>query len=210
MNFDHRDFWRRYQTGLEVSVASSRRLPDKLLGVRDGFLRYFHDALSRPIPVSVAARLDDDVAPLPLDDGETLMLARRRALELARQAGDAGDPPIGDFVVGSESGLSLQEVGDERRFFVRSWTVVCALGREAWGSSGAVQLPAELIEGLADAEVPFAIPGTRRGGGMVASLTGGLETRRSATALATFHALSSLFYGVLESGPGRRPGGSTP
>ena len=33
------------------------------------------------------------------------------------------------------------------------------------------------------------------------SLTGGLETRRKNIALSTFHALSTLFYGVLESRP---------
>ena len=40
---------------------------------------------------------------------------------------------------------------------------------------------------------------------MVSSLTGGLEQRRSATALATFHAVATLMYGVLENRPhGRR------
>lgn len=205
MNVDHKDFWRRYQTGIEVSVAAGRRLPDKLLGVRDGFVRYFHEALSRPIPISVSARLDDDVAPLPLDDEETLDLARRRAHEVSAMLDDCDlAEVIGSFVVGTESGLAVHGAGERRHFFVRTWTVARALGREAWGSSGAVQLPPELTEGVDDADVPFAVPGTRRGGGMVASLTGGLETRRGATALATFHALSSLFYGVLESSPGRR------
>ena len=52
--------------------------------------------------------------------------------------------------------------------------------------------------------MPFAFPGTRRSGGMVSSLTGAVETRRSATALATFHAVSTLMYGRLESHPHRR------
>jgi hypothetical protein len=70
---------------------------------------------------------------------------------------------------------------------------------EAWGASGSVQLPDRLVAGLDGAQIPFAVPGTRRAGGMISSLTGGLENRRRATAQSTFHALSTLFYGVLES-----------
>lgn len=198
MSFDHRDFWRRYQAGLDVAVASGPRLPDKLLGVRDGFLRYFHDGLSRRVPVTVASKLEDDVAALPLDDGEILDLARRRVLALEEQAGPEG------FLVGTESGLAVATAGGLRRVFVRTWTVIRAHEREAWGSSGALQIPADLVEGLDDTDIQFAVPGTRRGGGMVASLTGGVETRRRATALATFHALSSLLYGVLENSPGHK------
>lgn len=199
MAFDHRDFWRRYQTGVDVSVASGPRLPDKLLGVRDGFLRYFHDGLSRPVPVSVSSKLEDDVSSLPLDDDEILELARRRVLALEQMIGSSDG-----FLVGTESGLAVHSTGGLRHVFVRTWTVVRAHDREAWGSSGALQMPSDLIEGLEEIDIQFAVPGTRRGGGMVASLTGGMETRRKATGLATFHALSTLLYGVLESSPGHR------
>lgn len=182
-----------------MSVASGPRLPDKLLGVRDGFLRYFHDGLSRPVPVSVTSRLEDEMAPLPLDDDEILNLARRRVLALEEQVGSSEG-----FLVGTESGLAAQSAGGLRRVFVRTWTVVRVNALEAWGSSGALQMPADLIEGLDETDIQFAVPGTRRGGGMVASLTGGVETRRKATALATFHALSSLLYGMLESSPGHK------
>jgi hypothetical protein len=40
----------------------------------------------------------------------------------------------------------------------------------------------------------------------MASLTGGLETRRRATALSTLNALSTLFYGIFERRPARWPG----
>ncbi|MDA8017404.1 MAG: inosine/xanthosine triphosphatase [Thermoanaerobaculia bacterium] len=199
MAFDHRDFWRRYQTGIDVSVASGPKLPDKLLGVRDGFLRYFHDGLSRPIPVSVSSKLEDDAAPLPLRDEETLELARRRVRALESEMEDNEG-----FLVGTESGLAIHLVAGRQCHFVRTWTVIRAHCRESWGSSGALQIPSELIEGLAQNDLRFAVPGTRRGGGMVASLTGGVETRRRATALATFHALSSLLYGILESSPGHK------
>jgi len=180
-------------------VADS--IPDKLLGVREGFLRYFHDGLDRPVPVSVVARPETDGAdaPLPITDEEILELARRRALDLQARMGEAFD-----FCVGSETGLLNFGAGDEERSFVRSWTVLIGLGEEVWGSSGSLQMPRRLIDGIAEAEVPYAIPGTRRSGGMVSSITGGLENRRSATALSTLHALSTLLYGQLQARPLRR------
>ena len=42
------DFGRR-----RIGVAVGSDLPDKLLGVRDGFVRYFHHGLQRPVPVAV-------------------------------------------------------------------------------------------------------------------------------------------------------------
>lgn len=198
MTSDVKGFWQRFQSGIEVAVGGD--LPDKLLGVRDGFVRYFHHGLERSVPVSVMPQpLDESRTPLPVTDADTLALARRRALELKRLHGDAFA-----FHVGTEAGLLLFESDGQERYFVRSWTVVLGLDEETWGSSGSVQLPQRLIQGLDREDLPFAVPGTRRSGGMVRSLTGSLETRRSATALATFHALSTLMYGRLESHPHRR------
>lgn len=182
-------------------MAVGGSLPDKLLGVRDGFLRYLREGLERPIPVAVVPHpQDEDATPLPVADREILELARKRAVELESGLSDRGY----HFHVGTEAGLLVFAAGGEERHFVRSWTVLRGLGEEAWGSSGAVQLPTRLIAGLDGERIPFAIPGTRRRGGMVASLTGGLENRRSATALATFHALATLLYGRLEARPAPR------
>jgi hypothetical protein len=41
------------------------------------------------------------------------------------------------------------------------------------------------------------VPGTRRSGGLISALTAGAEDRRGAISEAAFHALSTLFYGVL-------------
>ena len=193
-----KDFWQRFHDGIEVVVGGD--LPDKLLGVREGFLRYF-DGLERPVPVSVTPRHqpDEPQVPLPLSDGEILQLAQKRAHRLA-EAEDVGHA----FCVGSETGMTTARTGTETRHFVRTWTVVVGLGEEAWGSSGSVQLPERLIQGLDDAEIPFVIPGRRRSGGMVSSLTSGEENRKSATSLATFHAVSTLMYGLIESRPPRR------
>ncbi len=192
-------------------------LPDKLLGVRDGFVRYFHHGLHRPVPVSVSPQPLDGLEALPaLSDAEILDLARRRAIRLEERLGAGRPNPAFAFYVGSETGLLTYEdpdggsggLDDEPRYFVRTWTVVRGLEDEAWGSSGSVQLPRHLIRGLERGDLPFAIPGRRRSGGMVGSLTGGLETRRDATALATLHAVASIMYGLIESRAGtRRSGG---
>lgn len=189
------DFWARFQSGIEVAVASSE--PDKLLGVRDGFLRYFYDGLEHPVSVAVRAEPEpEDNSFLPLADEDILALARRRVAAVHGRLGD-----LYPFYACSESGLHSLEVDGDTRYFVRNWTVLLGPAGEACGGSGSVQLPTALIEGIDAESIPYAIPGTRRRGGMVSSLTGGLETRRKAVALSTLHALSSMLYGVLESRP---------
>lgn len=196
---DLRDFWHRFQTGIEVGVAGDGS--DVLLGVRDGFLRFFHDGLDRPVAVAVVPQEEGEASRggLPLSDEEGLRRARDKAHRLEeRLRGNY------HFYVGSEGSLHTVEIDGQSRYFVRNWTVILAGLGEAWGSSGSLQLPERLVEGLAGDQIPFAVPGTRRSGGMISSLTGGLETRRTSVATATLHALSSLFYGVLESYPLRR------
>lgn len=190
---DIKDFWYRFRSGVTVAVAGN--LPDKLLGVRDGFMRYFQERTAHVGPVRVVPHpLDESRVPLPLDDLEILGLARQRALELKEAAGAESD-----FCVASETGLLAVRLGEETRQLVRTWTVVFGLGDEAWASSGSIQLPERVIRGLDDAQIPLSIPGTRRRGGMVSSLTGGLESRRTSTALATFYAVSTLTYGLHET-----------
>jgi non-canonical (house-cleaning) NTP pyrophosphatase len=198
MQRDLRAFWSRFQAGIEVAVASSA--PDKLLGVRDGFLRCFHDGLGRPIPIAVVPHQDgNERLGLPMSDEETIRLARRRATELREELGATYH-----FYVGSEGGLHSLELEGKMHYFVSSWTVIVGLAGEAWGASGSVEIPQRLIQGLDDHQIPFAIPGTRRKGGMTSSITGGLETRRSAVSVSTFNALSTVLYGILESHPLRR------
>lgn len=84
---------------------------------------------------------------------------------------------------------------------MRYWTVVRSLIGESWGSSGSIQLPDRLVYGLDSDQIPFAVPGTRKRGGMISSLTGQLENRRKAISSSTLHAISTLFYGLIESRP---------
>lgn len=194
-----RDFWHRFQSGVDVAVAGE--LPDTLLGVRDGFLRYFDGRGVAHGPITVLPFRLEEPEHVPFKDEEILTIARRRARELRRGEGDRHA-----FYVGTETSVASVADGDAVRQLVHCWAVVIGLDDEAWGASGAVQLPQRLIAGLDQDRLPFAVPGRRRSGGTISSLTGGLESRRSATSLATFHALSTLTYGLLESRrPGRRP-----
>lgn len=171
--------------------------PDKLLGVRDGFLRFFHDGLDRPISVAVVPQaVEEPPLGLLISDEEVLRLTRQRVLDLEQALGDNYH-----FYVATEGGLHSLEVDGRLRYFVRNWTVVRGLLGEAWGSSGSIQLPDRIVAGLDSDQIPFAVPGTRKSGGMISSLTGRLETRRKAIASSTLHAISTLFYGVLESRP---------
>ncbi|HEV2854196.1 MAG TPA: DUF84 family protein [Thermoanaerobaculia bacterium] len=192
---DLKNFWQRLQTGVEVAVAG--HTADKLLGVRDGFLRFFHDGLDRTVSVAVVPQsVEEEPVGLLVSDEEVVRQARKRALELEERLGGNYH-----FYIASEAGIESLDVDGKQGYLVRNWTVIRSPLGEAWGSSGAVQLPDRLVSGLDSAQIPFAIPGTRRSGGITSSLTGGLETRRKNIALSTFHGLATLFYGVMESRP---------
>ena len=179
-------------------MAVDNPTPDKLLGVRDGFMRYFHEGFGRELPVAVVPQEGaPDIHGLPVSDASVIQEARDRVLELAERLGESYH-----FYVASEGGLHTVDLEDNPLYFIRNWTVIRGRIGEAVGGSGSVQLPERLIAGLNSQQIPLAVPGTRRRGGMISSLTGGLENRRRATTLSTVHALSTLFYGTLER-PGR-------
>lgn len=191
-----KNFWQRLQTGVEVAVAGNSS--ETLLGIRDAFLRYFHDGLEKTVSVAVVPQTVEGAQPigLPVSDEEVLRLARQRVREMEERLGDQYH-----FYIANEGGLHHIEVDGKTCYFVRNWSVIRSPLGEAWGASGSVQLPERIIVGLDSDQIPFAIPGTRKSGGMLSSLTGGLETRRRAISASTLHALCSLFYGVMESRP---------
>jgi non-canonical (house-cleaning) NTP pyrophosphatase len=192
-NTDLKTFWQKLQGGIEVAVAGNSS--DTLLGIRDAFLRFFHDGLDKTVSVVVVPQNVESppLHGLPVSDEETLARARSCVTDMESRLGGAYQ-----FYMANEGGIHSLELDGRTCWFVRNWTVVRSPLGEAWGSSGSVQLPDRLIEGLDSAQVPFAVPGTRRSGGMVRSLTGGIETRRTAIATSALHALSTLFYGILE------------
>jgi non-canonical (house-cleaning) NTP pyrophosphatase len=192
---DTKNFWQKLQSGVEIAVAGNH--PETLLGIRDAFLRFFHDGLDKIVSVAVVPHaVEPPPIGLPVSDEETLALARGYVKEMEERLGDTYQ-----FYMAAEGGIHSVEVDGRACHFVRNWAVVRSPLGEAWGSSGSVQLPERLIAGLDSAQIPFAIPGTRRSGGMIRSLTGGLESRRKAVSTSTLHAISTLFYGVLESRP---------
>jgi len=122
------EFWRRFQSGVAVAVASG--MAETLLGVREGFLRFFHDGLDRAIPVAVVSHPENQVehGGLPYGDRATLELTRSHAEALRGSLGDAYD-----FYVACEGGIHGVELGGESRFFIRSWTVILGPANEGWG-----------------------------------------------------------------------------
>ena len=195
---DLSEFWRRFPTGVEVAVAGSN--PDKLLGVRDGFRRYLYEGLHHSLPVAVVPHDEvDEPSSLELTDEATVAQARDKAAVLQRRLGSTYH-----FYAAAEGGLHVVDGSDGPHYFVRSWVAIIGVLGEAWGASGSLEIPRRLLEGLDEGQLSFAVPGTRRSGGMISSLSGGLESRRTAVTQATMHALSTLFYGVLESRSIRR------
>ena len=166
-----------------------------LLGVRDGFQRFLNTSFERLVPVAIVAQPPAEPSSgLPLSDRETLALARIHAAKLEESLG--GDY---HFYVGAEGGLHRWELEGDAAYFVRYWAALRGLGDETWGSSGSLQIPRHLVAGLERDDVSVALPATRRRGGMLAALSQGRETRRTAVALAVFHALTTRFFGILGS-----------
>ncbi|HUP43620.1 MAG TPA: DUF84 family protein [Thermoanaerobaculia bacterium] len=192
-----RDFWQRLQRGVEVAVAGST--PDRHLGVRDGFVRFFRERFDRPVSSAVVPQSgEEEAVGLPVSDREVMALVERRAAALEQRFRGQYH-----FFVASEGGLHTIDRDGETLCFVRNWTLLLSPIGRAWGASGSIQLPDRLVDGLAHDQIPVAVPGTRKSGGMISSLTGGLETRRRAVETATLHALSTLFYGILGTGSDR-------
>lgn len=183
-----------YQRGIEVAVAGSA--PDESLGVREAFRRYFQDALDRQVPVAVVPR--DEVqrhGGIAGSDLEAIAAAESAVEELARRLGSTYQ-----FYVAAESAIQALETKEgASRLFLRYWVVVRGPSGGASGASSSIELPARLVAGVAPGELTSSLPGTRRAGGLFSALTSGLESRRSAVATATLAALSTLFFGILET-----------
>lgn len=163
--------------------------------MREAFRRYFHDGLGRPVPVAVVPQEEERrLRGIASSDADAIEAARSASEALAGRLGDNYQ-----FYVATEAAIQAGEATFSGQYFLRYWTVIQGPPGRACGASGTLELPERLVSGVAPHEVAIALPGTRRSGGLIASLTSGLETRRSAVALATLGALSTLFFGILDS-----------
>jgi len=118
---DPKSFWQRLQSGVEVAVAGTSS--DSLLGVRDAFIRFFHDGLDRTVSVAVVPQTVGEAPPigLPFSDEETLKLAQQRVREMEKRLADSYH-----FYIATEGGLSSIEIDGTMRYFVRSTVTVSA------------------------------------------------------------------------------------
>jgi non-canonical (house-cleaning) NTP pyrophosphatase len=201
MAHDLKDFWQRLQSGVEVAVANPSMdredRSDRLLGVRDGFYRFLRDGYDRHLTVVVVPQIVEETpSGLATSDDEVLGLLGERTAKMQRLLGEQYH-----FYAATEGGLHSLTIDGEPRLFVHNWTSIRSRIGQAWGASGSVQLPDRIVAGLDNDQIRFSVPGTRKAGGLIASLTGGFETRRQTIALSTFHALSTLFYGLIEGHP---------
>lgn len=182
--------------GVEIAVASSQS--ETLLGVREGLVRYFHKVLDRPVPVAVVPQ-ETAEAPYGAASSDEEMIERciDRARGLEARLGEAYE-----FYLGVVEGLESVRVEDRTRHFVRTWAVIRGQGSQASGASGSFEVPAQMLEeGLAEPDGRRTLAGMRRRRGLVSSLSGDLESRRSAVATATFNAVASLFFELYSGHP---------
>jgi non-canonical (house-cleaning) NTP pyrophosphatase len=181
--------------GLQIHVVGGNRFPDKLLGIRDGFARLLSERFGFRVSLAIqllpAPELPERI---PMAEEELWSLTRDKLEAACREAKE-----LHPFVVAVESGLVYRELFGKFAYLVKTVAVVRGLGGEGLGSSGELQLPEILVTDFDSLHSPFPLPGTRRAGGMVHSLTDGLETRRSTAAQATFNALVTLCWGMLPS-----------
>lgn len=182
--------------GLQIHVVGNNRFPDKLLGIRDGFARLLSERFGFRVSLAIQLLPVPDLPErIPMSEDELWALTSDKLAA----AESAGEPR--PFLVSSESGLVYREICGKPVYLVKTVARVRGLGGEAVGSSGELQLPEVLVNDFE--RLQSRLPGTRRAGGMVHSLTDGLETRRSTTAQATFNALVSLCWGMLPSSVNR-------
>lgn len=175
--------------GVEIAVASSRS--EVLLGVREGVMRYFHQVLGRQVPVAVVPQRVDEVPHgLASSDEEMIERCDGRARELEDRLGDSYQ-----FYLGVEEGLESVSRDGLPRHYVRTWAMLRGLGSCASGASGSYEIPPRLLdEGFHEPDGRRTLAGLRRQKGLVAALSGGVDSRRAAVATAVFNAIASLFF----------------
>lgn len=161
--------------------------------MRDGFARLLSERFGFRVALAI------HLVPAP-ELPERIPMAEEELWTLTRDKISAAETDPDEshtFRVCVESGLVYRELFGKFVYLVKTVAIVRGLGGEALGSSSELQLPEILVTDFDSLHTQLPLPGTRRAGGMVHSLTDGLETRRSTAAQATFNALVTLCWGML-------------
>ena len=147
----------------------------------------------------------------PLSREEIMLGARQRAETLLRIA--RAENKTWKYCVGLEGGLDVVYEHGERWVFLENWAYVTdGTGRESFGQSGAVSIPAPLVKAVVDGgiELSDAIDafaggyGIRDAQGAWGVLTDNLITRQESFRIAAINAFAPFFAPVESPKPPRR------
>ncbi|HLV96437.1 MAG TPA: inosine/xanthosine triphosphatase [Candidatus Acidoferrales bacterium] len=154
-----------------------------------------------------AVEVPSGVRHTPLSREEIMAGARRRVEALVRIAHEKNEP--WEYFVGLEGGLDVVRDGSTRLVFLENWAYVADTnGRAAFGQSGAVSTPEQLIKPVVDdgVELSEAIDAFARGRGIRDAqgtwgiLTRNIITRQDAFRVAVINAFAPFFNRAAYSG----------
>ncbi len=147
-----------------------------------------------------AVEVPSGVRHTPLSREEIMAGARQRVEALVRIAHEKNEP--WEYFVGLEGGLDVVRDGSTRLVFLENWAYVADTnGRAAFGQSGAVSVPEQLIKRVVDdgVELSEAIDafaggrGIRDAQGAWGILTRNMITRQDAFRVAVINAFAPFF-----------------
>ncbi len=184
-------FWEHLQKGIDVIAKASFAF--ELLGIKDAFKDYFSRIFSSPISLVIVPYDNPEPVGFMKLENEILLEGRRVIDEMLNNL-----PEYYDFLVWTSASLKKIEIGDEEHLFLVRWAMVhCPVGY-AIGSSGAVEVPKEMLrDGKERVYASFA---TLKKGGMFKSLTGGMSSGRDSVKEAVVNAIASIFVPYVEKG----------
>jgi inosine/xanthosine triphosphatase len=190
---------------LRIAVGSVRG--PKLDAVHDAFGQFAHLLHSKGLVEIQGFEVESGVGHTPRSSAESMRGARQRAEVTIRHLAKLGEPY--QYYVGLEGGLEVmngsweggEAQGGGRRVFLESWAYATDGNRGAWGRSGAIELPAELVHDVLDngVELAHAIDkfagkvGIRDAQGAWGVLSSNLITRREAFRLAVVAAFAPFY-----------------